>query len=378
VPATVTHTDGGGVRAGTALHLPGITSSAATDLAGQAQRILDEVEAALVAADLGFEHVVRVTEHVVAHALPAYDELRALRAARLGTATPAVSTVVVHGLPDPGALVSLEVTASPAPGRASRGPLTAHDGREEQVGARSSDEVVWVSSCLPLDARGAVVAPGDLVRQTAKVYANAAVRLAALGYGLEDVVKTVEFVKPHVRGDYPRTGRVRKAHLAPPYGGATGIVMEELAHPDALVQVDFVAARGARTAVDCGWERYGKLTYNPGLRVGDVLWMSGQAALDVETEEAVLPGDVVAQAEYTYRNIRTVLEHAGLGPQHLVRSVEYVTPEGLAGYADVAAVRAEVFPGAAPAVTSVVCSGLLRPEFLIEIDPMAHAAGAPS
>ncbi len=343
------------------------TTTSTTGLLDQARAAYDQLGALLADIGAGFDDVVRVTEHVHADAVASLVELAELREAVLDVDGVAATTVVVHGLPTPGRLVEVELTV--AVGDRSYLVTTQTAG---PVPAGPAGDLVHLSSVLPLDARGEVVAPGDLVRQTAKVYANAAVQLADLGLGLEDVVKTVEFVPPHVRADYPRSGRIRKAHLAPPYGGATGIVMDTLAHPDALIQVDMFATRHRdRVEVDCGWERYLKLTYNPGLRVGDTFVMSGQGALDVITEEAVLAGDVVAQAEYTYRNILTVLEHAGLGPDALVRSVEYVTPEGLDRYDEVEALRAELFPGVDVAVTSVVCSALLRPEFMIEIDPMA-------
>lgn len=354
----------------------GAVSAPGDDLAAVAATIY----ATVVASVPGTIH--DVTEFVTPQGLAAYDLIEAARAAAFGAATPTVSVVIVPRLEDPAAHLAVAATGGPE-GQAlqvngtTTGVLapTTKDGtgRPAYTAARESGGLVHVSGVLPLDANGDVVGVGDLVAQTAKIYANAAVLLAPFGLGLEDVVKTVEFVKPDVRAIYPKTGFVRKQHLHGPFGGGTGIVMDDLAHPDALMQVDFWASAGAREKVDCGWERYGRLTYNPGLRVGDDLFiMSGQAALDVTTEEAVLADDVVAQAEYTYRNIRKVLEHAGLTSGAVVSLTEYVCPEGWDRYDEVAAVRAEVFGDDLDCVvTTVGCSMLLRPEFLIEVDPMA-------
>lgn len=82
-------------------------------------------------------------------------------------------------------------------------------------------------------------------------------------------------------------------------------------------------------------------------------------------------GDIAAQAEYTYGNIITVLEAAGLGPQHLIQTIEYVTPEGLTNYREVAGVRQRVLRPPWPASTGALCHSLLRPEFEIEVDPLA-------
>lgn len=323
-----------------------------------------------------------VMEYVTPRGLADYDRIESARASVLGTREPAVSVVVVPRLEDSLAHVAVAASSGPDGQRLQAngttvGPAASTtqngSGRPAYTAARESGGLVHVSGVLPLNAAGEVVGVGDLVAQTAKIYANAAVLLAPFGLGLEDVVKTVEFVKPDVRATYPKTGFVRKQHLRRPFGGGTGIVMNDLVHPDALMQVDFWASAAPREKVDCGWERYGRLTYNPGLLVGDDLFiMSGQAALDVTTEEAVFAGDVVAQAEYTYRNIRTVLEHAGLTGGALVQLTEYVCPEGWDRYDEVTAVRAKAFgDGFDCAVTSVGCSMLLRPEFLIEVDPMA-------
>ena len=122
-----------------------------------------------------------------------------------------------------------------------------------------------------------------------------------------------------------------------------------------------------------GWDRYRRLTYSPAVRAGGMLFMSGQAALDPETGRAVFPGDVAAQADYTYANILEVLEAAGMGPRNLIKTIEYVAPEGLAEYREVAAVRRRRLCEPWPASTGAVCHSLLRKEFLIEIDPLAMA-----
>jgi enamine deaminase RidA (YjgF/YER057c/UK114 family) len=195
--------------------------------------------------------------------------------------------------------------------------------------------------------------------------------LAALGLGFDRVVKTVDYLTPAALAAYKATGRVRRDHLGPVYPGAAGILMPRLVHDEALIQYDFIATRDTPVAVNPGWTRYQKLTYSPAVRAGKLLFMSGQGALDPATERVVFEGDVVAQAEYTYRNVLEVIGAAGGGPQHLMKTIEYVTPAGLARYRDVAGVRARLLREPYPASTGLVCEALLRPEMLIEIDPFA-------
>jgi enamine deaminase RidA (YjgF/YER057c/UK114 family) len=147
--------------------------------------------------------------------------------------------------------------------------------------------------------------------------------------------------------------------------------MERLAHPGALIQVDFIASRHAPVAVNPGWDRYGRLTYAPAVRAGNALFLSGQAALDPATELAVADGDIVAQAEYVYGNILAVLRAAGVGPESLVKTVEYVTPQGLERYRETSDVRLRLLRQPYPASTGIVCDRLLRPQFQIEVDALA-------
>jgi enamine deaminase RidA (YjgF/YER057c/UK114 family) len=322
-------------------------------LTDQTRTAYAKIEAVLDAAGYSLGDVVRVVEYVTAAGIDRYREAEQVRKELLGDG-PSVYTVCVNGLLRPDALIEIEVVA-----RKRRGIATTLDG------------VVYLPSCLPLDGKGELVAEGDLLGQVSAVYDRASELLSALDLSLSQVAKTVDYMTPAALTDYKLTGRVRRERLGPVYPGATGIIMERLKHPKALIQVDFIASRHPLEAVNPGWERYRKLTYSPAVRAGNVLFMSGQAALDPATEQAVKPDDVVGQAEYTYANILAVLRAAGGGPENLVKTVEYVTPQGLTRYRETAAVRSRLLKEPYPASTGIICEKLLRPEFQIEVDPMA-------
>ena len=308
-----------------------------------------KIEAILEGAGLTLADIVRVVEYVKAAAIDDYPEIERVRRQVLAGADPAVNTVCVSALLRPDALLEIEVVAKKGDQKGASDPL---------------DGVVYLPSLTAPEA-------GDLVGQTAAVYDKAAALLGPMGLSLANVTKTVDYCPTSTLPEYRYTGRVRKERLGPVYPGATGILVDRLRHPDALIQVDFMASRHPAEAVNPGWERYSKLTYSPAVRAGRVLFMSGQAALDPPTERALFAGDVVAQADYTYGNLVTVLRAAGLGPEALVKTIEYVLPEALADYRRVADVRAQHLVQPFPASTGLVIPKLLRPEFLIEIDPLA-------
>ena len=185
------------------------------------------------------------------------------------------------------------------------------------------------------------------------------------------VVKTVDYLTPEALPNYRHTGGVRREFLGPVYPAATGIIMKRVAHRDALIQVDFIASRRRPAAVNPGWARYADLTYSPAVRAGDMLFIAGHTALDQNSATPIYPGDVAAQAAYVYENILRVVAAAGGGPEHLAKTVEYITPAAFERYREVAGVRSRILRAPFPASTGCVCERLLRPEYLIEVDSLA-------
>ncbi len=324
----------------------------------QARTAYAKIAAILDAAGLTLGDTHRIVEYVTMRGIEHYAEAAAVREEVLGGHTPAVCTVVVDRLLRPQAFIEIEVTAGP-PGEPVDGNAYASD-----------DGVVYFSSFIAIDEAGDPLAE-DLVGQTHVVFEKAVAAVRAAGLDASHIVKTVDYTTPATLGDYKRTGRVRKEFLGPVYPGAAGILLTRLQHPQALISLDVIATRHEPVAINPGWERYEKLTYSPAVKAGNLLFMSGQAALDPATEQALFAGDVVAQAEYTYANVVEVLNAAGAGPENLVKTIEYVTPAGLERYRDVAKVREKLLRSPYPASTGAICNALLRPEFEIEVDPFA-------
>ena len=321
-------------------------------MSAQARTAWAKIGAILESGGLSYADVTRVVEYVKPEGIERYAEADAVRRELLPH-RPVVYTVPVKALLRPDAFIEIEVTATSK-------PSDAH-----------SSGVVFLPTIQPVDDDGSIIGAGDVVAQTRAIFEKAGRMLAALGVGFDRVVKTCDYLTPAALSTYKGTGRVRKELLGPVYPGAAGILMPRLVHPDALIQYDFIATRDTPVAVNPGWTRYQKLTYSPAVRAGKLLFMSGQGSLDPATERVLHDGDVVAQAEYTYGNILKVLEAVGAGPQHLAKTIEYVTPAGLPRYRDVAKVREKLLREPWPASTGLICEALLRPEMQIEIDPFA-------
>lgn len=84
-----------------------------------------------------------------------------------------------------------------------------------------------------------------------------------------------------------------------------------------------------------------------------------------------IPEGSEAQADICFANIAAILAEDGMTMANIVRLSVYVTArEHMDGYRRS---RDRQFPGTPPATTLIVVAGLVRPEFVIEIEAIAAA-----
>ena len=116
---------------------------------------------------------------------------------------------------------------------------------------------------------------------------------------------------------------------------------------------------------------YEPFRLSQGFRVGDLLLVSGQAAID-EHGQLVGVGDFGAQAEQTFRNLRRVLEAGGSSLDRVVKVTIFLTD--MANFPTIVELRGTWFTPPYPADTIVEVSALALPELQIEIEAIAVAA----
>jgi 2-iminobutanoate/2-iminopropanoate deaminase len=101
---------------------------------------------------------------------------------------------------------------------------------------------------------------------------------------------------------------------------------------------------------------------------GRLLFLSGTPGL---TDDGHLPASFEEQADQAWKNVFALLERAGMGPQHLVKVSQYVTrAEDIVRYPPI---RSKWLGEHRPASMLSITPGLVRPEFLIEIEVIATA-----
>ena len=138
-----------------------------------------------------------------------------------------------------------------------------------------------------------------------------------------------------------------------------------------------MAVRGEKRAVNPGYDRYGALTYVPGVIAGDTLWTSGFVGSEDLDGQASYPQDTGRQMELTYGILGSVLEAAGAAPSDVVKTLEYVSPQAWLQYGQGSAdARRSFFRGEYPANTGITVNRLLRPEGHVEVEAVAVLGGA--
>ena len=115
---------------------------------------------------------------------------------------------------------------------------------------------------------------------------------------------------------------------------------------------------------------YEPFRLSQGFRVGDLVLVSGQAAID-ENGELVGVGDFDAQAEQTFRNLRRVLEAGGASLDRVVMVTIFLTDMG--NFPKIVELRGKWFTPPYPADTIVEVTSLALPELEIEIEAIAVA-----
>jgi 2-iminobutanoate/2-iminopropanoate deaminase len=241
------------------------------------------------------------------------------------------------------------------------------------------------------DRHGDWIGPGDMRAQTEQTFANMAIVLAEAGGTLADLMQThVTITDWHDYSDY---NEVYNRHVREPFPTRT-TVQGGLGREGLLIEIESVAALATpRQVIDAAVPQVGRtilqrrenITYSdklaPGLasyahgvRVGDLLYISGQVSTDAQGR-LVGAGDMAVQTRQTLANLRLVLELAGMGMDDVVKTTVMLTDWRY--YAAYNAVYREHFAPPYPA-RSTVCSSLAQKGLLIEISAIAVAGASTS
>lgn len=108
--------------------------------------------------------------------------------------------------------------------------------------------------------------------------------------------------------------------------------------------------------------------YSRAVRVGNIIEVTGTVATD-ENSQVVGKNDAYAQTKYALQKIEKVLKQAGASPSDVVRTRMFVTD--IKRWEEYGKAHGEFFSKIKPCTSMIEVSGLIEPDYLIEIEATA-------
>jgi aminoacrylate peracid reductase len=126
-----------------------------------------------------------------------------------------------------------------------------------------------------------------------------------------------------------------------------------------------------RQVINPGWDVYEHLTFAPAVRKGNMLFISGTDATEIDAENGrfIIKGDIIQQYRTIFEKFKLILDKAGASFDDIAYTCDYIRTKE--GYKGTAAVRREYFGKDFPASTGIVVKELLSKDALIEMDAVA-------
>ncbi|OFV95086.1 MAG: hypothetical protein A3H94_07090 [Acidobacteria bacterium RIFCSPLOWO2_02_FULL_60_20] len=124
-----------------------------------------------------------------------------------------------------------------------------------------------------------------------------------------------------------------------------------------------------RKVIDPGWQWDDKIPLAQAVKVGEVLYISGQIALD-PSGALVGADDMKAQSQRVFGNIEAILRMAGGTLENVVKITAYLTD--MSRYGEYNEVRGKFLKDHRPASTTVQVLALAFPGLLVEVEAVAH------
>lgn len=225
------------------------------------------------------------------------------------------------------------------------------------------------------------VGVGDFDAQAEQVFENLGNVLAAAGSSLDRVVKLTTYLTD--MANLAPLVELRRRYLTSPYPASTTVEVGSLSSPELMLEIEAIAATteahdaGGGEAMASGQPKvikiepwaYAANRIEPGWRIGDLVYTSGQVAVGDDASDIVGAGDFDAQAEQVMKNLKKILEAGGSSLDDVLKVTIYLTD--MANLPKIVELRGRWFSPPYPASTMVEVSALAAPEFMLEIEAVA-------
>lgn len=372
--------------------LPGHTPGRA-DMVGQCTQTIANMTTALELLDSNLQDIVKVRAFVPQHCRPAqpgqlsFDEtFDGVYREHFQEPRPA-RAALQQGLFMADLLVEIEAIAVlNQPKRLIESDALPPLRRPYAQGGILVGELLFLRGFTAQDRRGDLVGPGDMRAQTEQTFTNMDVVLKEVGASLADLVQTdVTLTDWHAYQDY---NEMYTRHVQEPFP-TRATLQGGLGREGLLIEIESTAALGtSRLTVDALASQIGRSSlhrrddviysevlapaagsYAHGVRVGDLMFVSGQRSLDAYGR-LVGAGDIGTQTQQVLMQLQTILQLADLDLDDVVKTTVMLTD--WRHYATYNEVYKQFFTAPYPARTTL-SGGLAMKGALIEVEAIAMA-----
>jgi enamine deaminase RidA (YjgF/YER057c/UK114 family) len=352
----------------------------------QTRYILKQLAATFEAAGTSLEHAVKA--HVFHTDLCNFDAFDEAWREFFANDPPCRATVGIAGVPVPGCLVAIELTATtpatPAKVFTSAAPRAPVNYSE----VMAAGDLVFAAGQMASDYKTGVPAEAkvdpafpyygsDIKLQTRYILNNFATTFAAAGTSLDHVIKAHVYLKDlHNFNGFDEVWK--EFFKSPPPRTTVGV--PDLLVRDALIEIDLIAAKpsATREVIEVPDIPKPLANYAPALRVGNLVFAAGALATDFRTgvapEARIDPAfpyygsAIKRETRYILDNLVKTFKAAGTSLDRVVKAQVFLTD--LADFNGFDEVWRAFFP-VPPPRTVLQTTGLLIKDNLIEIDLIA-------
>eukprot|EP01063_Lacrimia_lanifica_P014762 TRINITY_DN2130_c0_g1_i1.p1 TRINITY_DN2130_c0_g1~~TRINITY_DN2130_c0_g1_i1.p1 ORF type:complete len:385 (+),score=168.69 TRINITY_DN2130_c0_g1_i1:67-1221(+) len=353
---------GGMVYASGCIGLHPQTMQLADGLEAQTDQALRNLKAVLTAAGSGLEWVVKATVFVAD--MGDFARCNAVFTKYFGNHKPARSCVAAKALPK-NCLFELNAVATLKTTFAILDTPAAPAAIGPYCQGTVAGNTLYSAGCIGLDPKTMTLVPG-LEAQTEQALRNLKAVLGAGGCAMADVVRATVFLND--MADFAKVNALYDAHFDGHKPARVCLAAQTLPK-NALFEIEVIAARpfgGARRVVATPKAPAAIGPYSQGVVYGDLVYASGNIGMDLKCN---LVEGLEAQTDLALRNLREVLEAAGVGMRDVLTVTVYL--QDMADYAAVNDIFARHFAEGKPARTAIAAKGLPKGA-LFEIDAVAQ------
>ncbi|MGB0507365.1 MAG: RidA family protein [Pikeienuella sp.] len=241
--------------------------------------------------------------------------------------------------------------------------------------------MIFASDISARNADGTVAYPGDLPAQSALTMQRLSRVMQTVGADTSDIVKVSTFyVGDGSVESWAEAATIRANSFANPGPAATGIPLPSFPHDDLMTKICATAVKAREGTAPLNreyswpkghWDWTTPLPYKHGNKVGNVIHLGGQVALN-EQAEVLHPDDMVAQTRIAMDNIASVLAEFGATLDDVVKVTTFYQGSASAeALHENLLIRSASYTAPGPATTGVPVAELVYDQMVIEIEVIA-------